>query len=131
MRKTFLFFLLFVALVVPAKAQSHTVTLTWVKSADTVTGYNVYRLNAACPATAPATVTAALAAGFTKITAATVGGSPYTDTGLAAGAYCYFATSVAGTVEGVPSVVAVETAPFSGPVVILPAAPTNVSAVTN
>ncbi|HVA95612.1 MAG TPA: hypothetical protein VNI36_12005 [Candidatus Dormibacteraeota bacterium] len=103
--------LLFACCCVPARAQSHAVSLQWNPSTDAGVNYNLYRLTGACPASGTA--------GFSKITAAPITGTAYTDSGVAPGAYCYYATSVLNGAESVPSNFAAA--------VILPAAPTGLS----
>jgi hypothetical protein len=105
---------LFVAtliLCVQTRANAHSVSLTWTASTDSVAGYYVYRAAGACPTSGTS--------GFTKITATAVTGTAYTDSTVAAGAYCYYATSIFNGVESVPSNLA--------SAVILPAAPTALS----
>jgi chitinase len=92
-------------------AQAHTVSLSWTASTDSVAGYFVYRFAGACPTSGTS--------GFTKITTTAVTGTSYADSTVAAGAYCYYATSVLNGVESAPSNFA--------SAVILPAAPTSLS----
>jgi len=94
-----------------AHAQSHSVSLTWTASTDSVSGYYIYRLGGTCPTSGTS--------GFTRITATVVTGTAYTDTAVTAGSYCYYATSVLNGVESVPSNLA--------SAVILPAPPTALS----
>jgi hypothetical protein len=103
--------LMFVGHCAPVAAQSHSVSLKWTASTDSGVSYNVYRLAAACPASG--------SAGFSKITAAPLTATAYTDTTVGPGAYCYYATSVLNGAESVPSNLA--------SAVILPAAPTSLS----
>jgi cellulose 1,4-beta-cellobiosidase len=99
-------------IVLPVAAQSaHSVSLAWTASTDAGVSYNVYRLTGACPTTG--------SAGFAKITAAPVAATAYTDTGMAPGAYCYYATSVLNGAESAPSNLAAA--------VILPAPPTSLA----
>jgi hypothetical protein len=107
-------FALFVALslcCVQARAQAHSVSLSWTISIDSAASYNIYRLSGACPASG--------ASGFTKITATPITGTAYTDNTVAAGTYCHYATSVLNGAESVPSNLA--------SAVILPGAPTALS----
>jgi len=110
---------------VVAEAQGHTVTLNWTASSDAVANptltYNTYRLNGACPATAPTSVSGS---GFTKINTAAITTTTYANTGVAPGTYCYFATSFLNSTESVPS--------SDASAIALPAAPTSfgVSTVT-
>src|ERR1700675_3500901 len=78
-----------------ARAKAHSVSLTWSPSTDSVAGYYVYRSAGACPTSGTT--------GFTRITATAVTGTAYTDSTVAAGAYCYYATSILNGVESVPS----------------------------
>ena len=94
-----------------AHAQAHAVSLKWNASADAASNYNVYRLSGACPTSGTT--------GFTKITATAVSGTAYSDSGVAAGTYCYYVTSVLNGAESMPSNLALA--------VILPAAPTSLS----
>jgi hypothetical protein len=105
----------------------HCVTLTWTASADAAANptltYNVYR-NGVCPTTPPATVAAALAAGFQKISTSPVTGLTYTDNGfpftpIPPGIFCYFVTSTLNSAESVPSNLI--------QAVVLPAPPTNLA----
>lgn len=86
----------------------HSVNLAWTASTDSGSTYNLYRLSGACPASGTA--------GFAKITATPVTGVTYTDSGVSAGAYCYYATAVLNGAESAPGNLA--------SAVILPAAPT-------
>jgi hypothetical protein len=102
-----------------ASAQTaHSVTLAWTASSDAAANpsltYNVYRLNGACPATAP---TAISGSGFTKLNTSGLTTTTYKDTTVAPGVYCYFASAFLNTAESVPSNDAQGT--------ILPAAPTS------
>jgi hypothetical protein len=88
-----------------ARAQAaHSVGLTWTASTDAAANpslaYNVYRLNGACPAVAPTSVSGS---GFTKINTASVTTTAYTDSTVAPGTYCYFATAFISATESVPS----------------------------
>jgi hypothetical protein len=116
----------------PAAAQCtgsvHCVTLTWTASVDAAANptltYNVYAFNGACPATPPATVTAALAAGFVKLNTTPITALTFTDNGNpppfpVGGIHCDFATSVLGSAESVPSNLV--------QAVVLPSPPTNLS----
>ena len=94
-----------------APADAHSVSLSWTASTDSVAGYNIYRLAGACPASG--------STGFTKITAAIVTGTTYTDSSITPGAYCYYATSTVNGAESAPSNFA--------SAVILPAPPTALS----
>ncbi len=94
-----------------ARAQSHSVSLQWNPSSDSGVGYNLYRMEGACPSSGTA--------GFSKITASPVTGTAYTDSAVGPGAYCYYATAVLNGAESVPSNFA--------SAVILPAAPTSLS----
>jgi hypothetical protein len=108
---------------VRATATSHSVTLFWVASTDAALnptlGYQLYRLNGACPAVAPTSV--ATAAGFVLISGATpLTALTYTDLGfpvapLPPGAYCYFVVSTLNGAQSVPSNLE--------PAVVLPASP--------
>ena len=105
-------FLIFIFLWGASLAQAHTVSLSWTASTDAGVSYNVYRFSGACPSTGTA--------GFSKINTTSVAATTYTDASLAAGTYCYYATSVLNGAESVPSNLA--------PAVLLPAAPTALSA---
>src|SRR5258707_187346 len=99
-------------LAVPARSQSHSVSLSWNASADAAANptlaYNVYRLSGACPATGTA--------GFTKLSASPVSGTTFTDATVPLGQVCYYVTATLNGAESVPSNTA------SG--VVLPGAPT-------
>jgi hypothetical protein len=89
----------------PSQAQAaHSVALTWTASTDAAANptltYNVYRLNGACPATAPTSVSGS---GFTKLNAAAITTTTFSDSGIAPGTYCYFATAFLNTTESIPS----------------------------
>lgn len=106
-----------------ASAQAHSVALAWTASADAAANptlsYNVYRLNGACPATAPTSVSAS---GFTKLNSAAITTTAYTDSGIAPGTYCYFATAFLNSTESNPSNDA------SG--IVQPAIPTSLGVTT-
>lgn len=106
-----LFFVNLVLLCAPVYAQAHAVSLTWTASTDGGVSYNIYRLSGACPSSGTS--------GFSKITGTPVSGTAYTDSNVAAGTYCYYATSVLNGAESAPSNLA--------SAVILPAAPTALS----
>jgi hypothetical protein len=95
-------------------AQLHSATVTWTAPAG-ATGYNVWRLNGACPATLPSPT------GFTKINAAPITVLTYTDNGfplspLPPGIYCYYVTAVYPSAESGPSnTVQGNVAPFAPP----------------
>jgi len=95
----------------PASAQAHSVSLAWTASTDSAVSYNLYRLSGACPSTGTS--------GFSKITAAPVTATTYTDSAVAPGTYCYYATAVLNGSESIPSNLA--------SAVVLPAAPTALS----
>jgi hypothetical protein len=102
MKAKFLFSFLVVAILfaIPANAQvAHSASLSWSAPADAVAGstYNVYRVNAACPAAAPGTLT------WTKLTGTSVAGLTYTDNALTVGQWCYYVTQVQSAVESAPS----------------------------
>lgn len=108
-----LFAALLFLLAAPAFAQ-HSVTLTWTKSPDSTTQnpgtVNVYRANAACPASGIGSLT------YTNIATGQAPGGSYSDTSVSAGnSYCYYVTAVIGGAESAPSNT------FSG--VLKPAAP--------
>lgn len=100
---------------------SHAVALTFTAPPDATSGttYNAYRATTSCPATAPATVAAAITAGFAKLNAAGFAPTSYTDATVAVGPNCYFVTQVQAGIESVPS----NTAGVS----ILPLAPTGMT----
>jgi hypothetical protein len=88
-----------------ARAQAaHSVMLTWTASSDAVTNpaltYNIYRLNGACPAIAP---TAVSGSGFTKLNTTAITTTTFTDSTVAPGMYCYFASSFVNSAESMPS----------------------------
>lgn len=90
---------------VSANAQNtHTVSLAWTASSDAAANssltYNVYRLNGACPATAPAAISGS---GFTKLNTTPITTTAYVDSGLAPGTYCYFASAFLNLTESNPS----------------------------
>jgi len=105
------FFAIFLLLCTADHAQAHSVTLTWTSSTDAGVTYNVYRLSGACPAT--------VTAGFSKITPSSIAATTFTDSAMAPGTYCYYATSVLNGAESLPSNLATA--------VILPGAPTAMS----
>lgn len=76
----------------------HSVALGWTASSDAAANptliYNLYRLSGNCPAT----VTPGSGTAFKGIT-----GLTYTDTPLAPGTYCYYATAYLNGAESVPS----------------------------
>jgi len=80
-----------------AQSATHSVALSWAAPTTTltVTGYNVYKLSGACPASISLTA-------FTKLTSVTT--IAYTDTSVTAGStYCYTVTAVtAGGESGIP-----------------------------
>lgn len=83
-----------------APAQTtHQAVLSWAAPTDAVPGstYNVYRASGACPASGLGALI------FTKVNSTGITTLTYTDTGLAVGVYCYYATQVQNTVESVPS----------------------------
>lgn len=89
----------------PLLAQNpHSVALTWTASTDAAANptltYNVYRLNGACPAVAPTSVSGS---GFIKLNAAAITTTTFSDSGIAPGTYCYFATAFLNSTESVPS----------------------------
>jgi fibronectin type 3 domain-containing protein len=108
---TLLFFAHLILLGTPARAQAHAVSLTWTASTDGGVSYNIYRFSGACPSSGTS--------GFSKITGTPVSGTAYTDSTVAAGTYCYYATSVLNGAESAPSNLA--------SAVILPASPTALS----
>lgn len=107
MKKLCFSILILLFLAWPASMQAqviHTVTLTWTASADAAANpgltYNVYKLNGACPATAPTSVSGS---GFTKLNTSPITTTTFTDSGLQPGAYCYFASALLNSVESIPS----------------------------
>jgi hypothetical protein len=101
---------LFAALLaVPARAQSHSVALSWTAPTDPGVNYNVYRLAGSCPASGTA-------GAFVKINTAPVTSTSYTDSTVALGTSCYYVTATLNGAESVPSNT------VSG--VVLPGAPT-------
>lgn len=113
--------LLLLILVSPswASAQTaHSVSLAWTASADAAANpslsYNVYRLNGACPATAPVAVSGS---GFTKLNTTAIATTAYSDSSIAPGTYCYFSTAVLSATESIPS--------NTAQAVVLPATPTS------
>jgi len=91
----------------------HCVQVSWTASstaaANPTLGYKVYRLNAVCPATGPATTAAALIAGWQVISGTTpLTGLVYVDNGFPAtplpeGVYCYFVSAILNVTESLPS----------------------------
>lgn len=110
-RATILLFATLACLAVAGTAQAHSISLSWTASTDAGATYNVYRLAGACPATGTA--------GFTKLTAAPVTGTAYSDGTVTPGTYCYYATSELSGAESIPSNLV--------SVVILPAPPTSLT----
>ena len=87
----------------PVFAQ-HSVTVTFTASADAAANpsitYAVYRLNGACPAIAPTSVSGS---GFTQINATGITTTTYTDSTVTPGTYCYFGTAFINSTQSVPS----------------------------
>jgi hypothetical protein len=108
---TLTFFAAIILISAPVHAQAHSVSLKWNPSTDDGVSYNVYRLSGACPSSGTS--------GFSKITGTPLAGTTYTDSTVAAGTYCYYATSVLNGAESAPSNLAAA--------VILPAAPAALS----
>ena len=106
-----------------SSAFGHSVGLAATASADAAANptltYNVYRLNGACPATAPTSISAS---GFTKINAAALTTPAYTDANVAPGTYCYFMTAFLNTTESNPS--------NDASAAVQPAAPTSFGVTT-
>ena len=102
--KSLKYLLLAVLLLFASSAEAHSVALTFTASSDAATNptlaYNMYRLNGACPAVAPTSVSGS---SFTKINAAAINTTAYTDANVAPGTYCYFATAFVTTAESNPS----------------------------
>jgi hypothetical protein len=103
----------------PSQAQAaHSVALTWTASTDAAANptltYNVYRLNGACPATAPTSVSGS---GFTKLNTAAITTTTFSDSGIAPGTYCYFSTAFLNATESIPS--------NTAQALVAPAAPTS------
>src|SRR5258708_12053268 len=86
-------------LAVPARSQSHSVSLSWNASADAAANptlaYNVYRLSGACPATGTA--------GFTKLSASPVSGTTFTDATVPLAHVCYYLPPPLNPPETIPS----------------------------
>jgi hypothetical protein len=103
----------------PLSAAPHSATLTWTASVDmpaTIppgSGYNIYRLNAACPASVTSLV------GWTQVNMVPVTVNTYTDSTLTPGQWCYSAVTVLNGGISNPSNTAA--APLA------PAAPTSVT----
>ena len=99
MRKVVLVLLAMLAIApMPSSAQATPqVVLTWTASTSTgVTGYNVYKLTGACPATISLSAFSKLASTTTALT--------YTDTAVTAGStYCYVVTATTATAESAAS----------------------------
>jgi|ERR1700674_2555284 hypothetical protein len=108
---TLVFLLILILFCNVVHAQAHSASLTWTASTDSGVSYNIYRLSGACPSAATT--------GFAKITAAPLTATTYTDSTVAPGTYCYYATAVLNGAESIPSNLA--------SAVILPAAPTALS----
>jgi hypothetical protein len=119
MKKMILLSAAFLLAVIPAFAQ-HSVGLAWGAPTGTpaAVSYNAYRLTGTCPA-APATVAAALTAGYTKINTAAITLTAYTDSSATLApstTYCYFVTAVSSSgAESVPSNQAPATIPAGAP----------------
>ena len=105
------FLVILILFTVPVHAHAHAVSLTWTASTDGDVSYNIYRFSGTCPNTGTS--------GFFKITASPVTANAYTDSTVAPGAYCYYATAVLNGSESLPSNLA--------SAVILPAAPAALS----
>ena len=71
-----------------AQAQTHQAVLSWTASpTTTVTGYNVYKISGACPASPSLSA-------FTKLNSTTATVLTFTDTAVTAGSvYCYAVTA--------------------------------------
>lgn len=91
---------------------AHQVVLSWTASSDPVSGYNVFRGTTVGGESA------------TPINSSLVLGTTYTDTTVVDGNYDYYVEAVTATgVSSVPS--------NSVAVVVLPASPTNLTAVAS
>lgn len=116
MKKTMILAVLF--LLFGSSAFGHSVGLTWTASTDAAANptltYNAYRLNGACPAVAPTSISGS---GFTKINTAAVTTTTYSDANIAPGTYCYFATAFLNSTESIPS--------NDASAIVQPAAPTS------
>jgi|SRR5882757_1635840 len=103
MKSRILLGLLCLALATQSKAQSatHSVVLSWAAPVTTLTltGYNVYRIAGACPASVSLSA-------FTKLGTTAAATIAYTDTTVTAGStYCYTVTSItAGGESGIPGI---------------------------
>jgi hypothetical protein len=110
--KRILFLLPLLLLAMLARAQSHSVSLSWTASSDAAANptlvYNIYRLSGTCPASGTT--------GFTKLSASPVSGTTFTDSTVPLGQICYYVTATLNGGESVPS--------NTAPTVILPGAPT-------
>jgi|SRR5271154_4670480 hypothetical protein len=78
----------------PARAQTHSVALSWTASASAAANpsltYNVYR-SPGCSGT------------FTLLNSSAVSATSFTDAGLSPGTYCYQITALLSGVESMPS----------------------------
>lgn len=123
LRKSAFVFACLVALLFGSSAFGHSVGLTWTASTDAAANptlaYNVYRLNGACPAVAPTSISAS---GFTKINTAAVTTTTYSDASVAPGTYCYFASAFLNLTESNPS--------NDAAAIVQPAAPTSMGVTT-
>lgn len=83
----------------PPTGPAHQAILNWTAPADVgaTTAYNVYRVNAPCPASGIGTLI------WTKLTAAPITPLTYTDATITIGAWCYYVTQVQLSFESGPS----------------------------
>jgi hypothetical protein len=90
----------------PARAQTHSVALTWMASASAAANpsltYNVYR-SPGCSGS------------FTRLNSSAVAATSFTDAGVAPGTYCYQVTAVLNGTESVPSSQAAAVVPAPAP----------------
>lgn len=135
MKKLLLSLIVILISVCTAKAQlratptAHDVALSWVASTDAALnptlGYQVYRLNGACPATLPTNVAGAtgfvLISGATPLTTVTYTDFGFPATPLPPGTYCYFVVSSLGGAQSNIDPTGITTA------VVLPAPPTGLA----
>jgi hypothetical protein len=100
MRKLLTLFFVFAS---AAFAQTtHTATMSWKAPTDAIatSTYNVYYVAASCPTSGLGTLN------WVKINPVPIVGLTYTQSGLAAGNYCWYVTQVQNGVESPPSTTA-------------------------
>ena len=96
-------FILTALLFLAATPTNHKVVLTWTLSTDAGASYEIARSSGACPTSLPAPPIPYPLAGFTQVGTAAAGVATFTDTGMPAGTYCYYAVATLNGATSVPS----------------------------